>query len=144
MVVIRHPKERISKCSLQPLHGRSDVAFYRAREGFCFDATGFILLAMDAPELSEEDGEHSLLLLDSTWRLLPQVEACVIGTPLRRTLPAGFQTAYPRISKIAEDPTGGLASVEALYLARRMMGHNDLSLLDGYYWRDRFLEINHL
>jgi pre-rRNA-processing protein TSR3 len=43
------------------------------------------------------------------------------------------------VSKIAEDPTGGLASVEALYLARLLLGSRDDSLLDDYYWRDPFM-----
>ena len=65
-----------------------------------FDMTGFTVLALGAPELSLEDAGRPLLLFDSTWRLLPQIEACLHGEGVRRTLPA-VQTAYPRISKIA-------------------------------------------
>lgn len=136
--VIRHPKERRSKCSLTPLEGRGDIEFFRARPGFHFDVTGFTILGLDAPELSEEDADRPLLLLDSTWRLLPQLEACLVGEGVRRTLPA-VCTAYPRISKIAEDPMGGLASVEALYLAKLMLGERDDTLLSHYYWRDAFV-----
>ena len=53
--VIRHPKERRSKCSLTPLEGREDVEFFRARLGWSFDMTGFTVLALGAPELSVED-----------------------------------------------------------------------------------------
>ncbi|ADE54819.1 hypothetical protein [Coraliomargarita akajimensis] len=137
--VIRHPKERKSKCSLTPLEGREDVRFYRGRPGWTFDVTGFTILGMDAPELSEADAGRPLLLLDSTWRLLPQIEACLVGSGVRRTLPV-VETAYPRVSKIAEDPMGGLASVEALYLAKLMLGERDDELLAQYYWRDGFLE----
>jgi hypothetical protein len=35
---------------------------------------------------------------------------------------------------------GGLASVEALYLAKLMLGERDDRLLDTYYWRVGFLE----
>lgn len=139
ITVIRHPKERISKCSLRPLHGRPDIRFLKASEGFQFEAADYLVLGMGAPELSPADGDRPLLLLDSTWRLLPQVEACLVGEPIRRTLPAGVVTAYPRVSKIDEDPMGGLASVEALYLARKLLGHDDPSLLDDYYWKDEFL-----
>ena len=37
------------------------------------------------------------------------------------------------------DPLGGLASVEALYLARLLLGQRDNSLLAEYYWREEFL-----
>lgn len=137
--VIRHPKERRSKCSLTPLEGREDIEFHRARLGWSFDMTGFTVLALGAPELSVEDAGRPLLLLDSTWRLLPQIEACLHGEGVRRTLPA-VETAYPRVSKISDNPMGGLASVEALYLAKLMLGERDDRLLDTYYWRVGFLE----
>ena len=101
--------------------------------------TGFTVLALGAQELSVEDAGRPLLLLDSTWRLLPQLEACLHGAGVRRTLPA-VGTAYPRVSKIAEDPNGGLASVEALYLAKLLLGERDDSLLEAYYWRKNFME----
>lgn len=139
VTVIRHPKERISKCSLRFLHDRPEFTFLRARPGFRFDATGFLLLAVDAPPLDVSDRGHSLLLLDSTWRYLPQVAACVEGEPIRRSIPGHVRTAYPRVSRNFEDPSGGLASIEALYLAKRLLGDDDPSLLDGYHWRDEFL-----
>jgi len=139
ITVIRHPKERRSKCSLTPLEGREDITFYKAREGWSFDVSGFTLLGLGAPELSVEDCGRPLLLLDSTWRLLPQLEACLQGQGVRRTLPP-VPTAYPRVSKIAEDPHGGLASIEALYLAKRLLGERDDSLLAQYHWRAQFLQ----
>ncbi len=139
VVVLRHPKERISKCSLRFFHERPDFRFFKAKPGFRFDATGYVLLGLNAPVLSRADAGRPLLLLDSTWRLLPQLEACVTGSPERRSLPAGVQTAYPRVSKIAEDPAAGLASVEALYLALRIMGREDATLLEQYHWREAFL-----
>ncbi|PXA03777.1 hypothetical protein DDZ13_10850 [Coraliomargarita sinensis] len=139
ITVIRHPKERRSKCSLTPLEGRGDIRFLKARPGWEFDITGYTVLGLGAPELSAEDAGRPLLLLDSTWRLLPQLEACLKGRAVRRTLPA-VETAYPRVSKIDQDPCGGLASVEALYLARLLLGERDDSLLQAYYWRDGFME----
>ena len=133
VTIIRHPKERRSKCSVQPLYGSSGFTFHNARETFRYDAGGHILLAVDAPELSPADADplRPLLLLDSTWRLLPQV--------IFRSLPAYLETAYPRVSKLAEDPSRGLASIEALYAALRILGFRDDRLLDSYYWRDAFL-----
>ncbi len=139
VTVIRHPKERISKCSLRHLHDRPEFTFLKARPGLQFDATGFILLSITAPVLSADDSGHPLLLLDSTWRLLPKLQRCVTGEPLRRSLPAGTQTAYPRVSRVFEDPGDGLASIEALFLAKLILGERDPSLLDGYRWRDEFL-----
>lgn len=139
IIVIRHPKERRSKCSLTPLEGRADIRFCRARPGWTFDATGFTVLALGAPILSAEDCGRSLLLLDSTWRLVPQLKACLLGEGVCRTLPA-VPSAYPRTSKIAEDPTGGLASVEALFLTKVLLGERDDTLLANYHWRSQFLE----
>ena len=137
--VIRHHKERIAKCSLRFLHERPEMTFLRARPGFTFDATGFVLLAVDAPPLSTGDAGHPLLLLDSTWRWLPQLAAAVRGTPIARSIPGVLRTAYPRTSRVFEDPAAGLASIEALYVARKLLGDDDPSLLDGYHWREPFL-----
>ena len=139
VLIIRHPRERLSKCSLTPLQGRPELTFKKAQAGLKVDVTAYTLWAVDAPVLSAEDAGRPLLLLDSTWRLLPQLNACLVGEPVLRSLPRGINTAYPRVSKVSEDPLGGLASVEALYLARRFLGDDDLSLLDDYYWRDAFL-----
>jgi pre-rRNA-processing protein TSR3 len=139
--VIRHPKERISKCSLRFLHDRPEMTFLRGKPNLRFDATGFILLAVDAPPLSLADQGQPLLLLDSTWRWLPQLNACVTGEPIKRSIPGELHTAYPRVSKTFEDPAGGLASIEALYVARKLLGDEDAELLHGYHWRDEFLTI---
>lgn len=138
--VIRHHKEKIRKCSLRFLHDRPEMTFLRQREGFTFDATGFTLLAIDAEPLSPADAGRPLLLLDSTWRWLPQLLACVTGTPVRRSIPGDLETAYPRSSKVFDDPARGLASIEALYVARALLGDDDPSLLDGYHWKDTFLQ----
>ncbi len=139
VTVIRHPKERISKCSLRFLHDRQEITFLRAVVGFSFDATGYLLLAVDAPTLGPDDAGKPLLILDCTWRWLPQLERCIVGEPCRRSIPRGVRTAYPRKSRLFEDPESGLASVEALYVAKRLLGEDDSSLLDGYHWKEEFL-----
>ncbi|MEE2756000.1 MAG: hypothetical protein VYA30_05045 [Myxococcota bacterium] len=138
-VVIRHPKERLSKCSLTPLHDREEIQFYKAKQGFEFNADGYTLLAVDAPALSVADAGRPLLLLDATWRLLPRVKAAVVGDPIARSIPAGVTTAYPRVGTTFPDPAGGLASVEALFIARALLGDYDESLLAAYHWREQFL-----
>jgi len=139
--VIRHPKERIAKCSLRFLHDRPEMTFLRGKPELKFDATDFLLLAVDAPPMSIADAGHPLLLLDSTWRWLPQLEECVVGEPIRRSIPGGLRTAYPRVSKVFDDPAAGLASIEALYVARKLLGDDDPELLEGYHWKQDFLEI---
>ena len=140
VIIIRHPKEKISKCSLEHLRGVPGLTFLNANKNFRFDATGHILLTINAPPLTAADAGYPLILLDSTWRLLPQLDSCLTGRPLRRSLPKGFRTAYPRKSKIFKDPPESLASVEALYLAKQILGENDPLLLDGYRWKEPFLE----
>ncbi len=139
VTIIRHSRERRSKCSLTPLEGREGIRFLRATAGLCFDMSGHTVLGLDAPELSEADQGRPILLLDSTWRLLPQLERCLLGEGVRRSLPY-VETAYPRVSKLKADPLGGLASVEALFFARYLIGKRDDSLLDEYHWKDVFLE----
>lgn len=138
-VIIRHPKERKSKCSLQPLRDRADLHFLVASPALTFDATGFILLDVDAPPLGHADASLPLLILDSTWRLLPRLRACLTGNPMPRSLPGHLRTAYPRHSKITADPAAGLASVEALFAARILQGRPTDGLLDHYHWRESFL-----
>lgn len=137
-VILRHPKERLSKCSLQPLVGREDIEFIKANIKKPFDSTGYILLTVNAPVLSSDD-EGPLLLLDSTWRLLSFMEKCITGTPIRRSLPPTIKTAFPRMSKVFQDPAQGLASIEALYVAKKILGAADVSLLESYYWKETFL-----
>jgi pre-rRNA-processing protein TSR3 len=145
-VVIRHPREMLSKCSLTPVQDRPDtidwLKFYTARQDFRFDANGYTELAVDAPPLSEADRGRPFLLLDATWRLLPKVKTKVFGTTVRRSIPPYWVTAYPRVSKTMPDPVGGLASIEALFVAQAMLGHCMPTLLDGYYWKMQFLELN--
>lgn len=137
--IIRHHREKLSKCSLTPLQGRAELRFHVWRRGFSFDAAGFTVLAVDAPPLTADDAARPLLLLDSTWRLLPDLVSCLTGDPVRRALPHDLRTAYPRKSADGSDPVAGLASVEALYAALAALGHRDDSLLDDYHWRDEFL-----
>lgn len=144
VTIIRHHKERLSKCSLESLNGRPEIHFIKTSSNLKFDCTNFILLTINAPVLSPADANHPLLLLDSTWKLLPNLETCLVGTPIRRSLPKSFKTAYPRTSKLTKDPLNGLASIEALYIAKYILGQNDYSLLDAYYWKEAFLTINSL
>ncbi|MBE6412414.1 MAG: hypothetical protein E7036_07680 [Opitutales bacterium] len=141
VTVIRHPRENLKKCSLRHLHEHPNFTFHKAIDGFSFDATGFTLLEIDAPPISIEDANRPILLLDSTWHLLPKVRAKVYGNFVPRSLPPSILTAYPRISKMHDDPNG-LATIEALYSALRAIASPDVSILKDYCFAKKFLEIN--
>ena len=57
-------------------------------------------------------------------------------------IPEGFQTAYPRRNKKGEDPSTGLATIEALFIAAAFLGHWDETLLEKYHFGQDFLRIN--
>lgn len=139
-IVVVHPKERRSKCTLEPLRGRPDLEFvtFSPQTPARFD--GYIRLAPAGPPLSPADRDRGLLLLDGTWRLVELMERHFSAVPAR-SLPA-LHTAYPRVSKLYRDPPGGLASVEALYAAYRILGRPTRGLLEAYHWADRFLQLN--
>lgn len=146
-IVIRHKKENLAKCSLRGLEGRSDMLFFRYPFTELPPLKGYLMLVMEgAPELSEKDHDAGLLLLDSTWRYLPRMVDAVEKQELveKRVLPGGFLTAYPRRQDDCVDPTRGLSTVEALYLAYRLMGRSTEGIFDHYHWGKKFLEINHL
>lgn len=109
------------------------------KEGFKFDATGYLLLEVGAHPISLADKGLPILILDSTWRLLPGLQQSLTGSPTRRSIPGNVESAYPRKSKLFDDPKGGLASIEALYMTSELLGKGDPSLLDGYDWKEEFL-----
>ena len=139
-VLVIHPKERRSKCSVEPLRGREDFQFVKFPQLVETDLTNYVRLGMGGQILSEADVDQGLLVLDGTWRLAAKMEPDYQHLPIR-SLPA-IRTAYPRVSKISEDPTGGLATIEAVYAALKIMGRSVDGLLDEYYWKDDFLKIN--
>lgn len=136
--ILRHPDENLAKCSLEPLRARPDLRFLTAEGGAAVDGTGCILLEVGGPPIGPADAGKPLILLDGNWKHIPRLRARVIGSPLARSLPP-VPTAYPRRNAEGRDPAQGLASVEALYLALRLLGNDDRSLLSHYRWRDAFL-----
>lgn len=139
VLIVRHAKERLRKCSLRPLHGHPWLEFRRATKTFSLDATGYTELAVDAPALSPADAGRPLLLLDATWRHLPALKARIDGETIPRSIPGGIATRYPRVSRHFEEPEQGLASVEALYVALKVLGFDDPGILDSYHWKTEFL-----
>ncbi len=139
-LLVVHPRENRAKCSLEPLRGRPDLRFVPFLSTPTLDLGRYLRLAVDGEPLTEHDAANGLLLLDGTWRNADPMNrafAYVPGRSLR-----GFRTAYPRTSKRFADPSEGLASIEALYIAYWILGRSTAGLLDGYYWRAPFLAKN--
>lgn len=161
-IIVVHPKERRSKCSVQHLRGREGFVFwnYPKRDPVgpaVADATGhsapnpeprqaqpdlrdYVRLGFGGPVIAPADADRGLLILDGTWRWAESMEPDFADLPVR-SLP-DLQTAYPRVSKTYDDPPGGLATIEALYAAYRLMGRETGGLLEGYYWGGEFLKRN--
>ena len=141
VLVLRDPRESSRKCSLTPLRGMPGIRFVEYAPERRLDASRRILLHPDGEPLVPADAELGLLLVDCAWRRVPQLLATVDGEPIRRRLPP-LATAYPRRSRIFEDPSRGLASVEALYAALALLGRPRPDLLEHYRFRDAFLAAN--
>jgi len=138
-VIWRHRRENLKKCSLSGLEGRDDLRFYTYPKDLFPSTMGMVVLTVDAPVLTRADAERELLLIDGTWRyanvMLRQVKGGIF-----RSLPLSWKTAYPR----RQEEARGLASVEALYVAYKILGRNVDGLLDSYHWKSEFFEVNNV
>jgi pre-rRNA-processing protein TSR3 len=140
-VIVVHPKERRSKCTILPLRGTPGLRFARSTSVVATGALdGYIRLDVNAPPLSLADADRGLLLLDGTWRWVEDL-AVPFGSLEARSI-KGVHTAYPRTTAIGESPDGGLATVEALFAAYRILGRSTNGLLDHYHWVAEFLALN--
>ncbi|WP_063710484.1 ribosome biogenesis domain-containing protein [Schlesneria paludicola] len=138
-IIIVHPRERRAKCTVHPLRQRPGFQFYK-HPRVPQELTGYVRLGLGGPLLSEADKNSGLLVLDGTWRWVEPMERLTASVPVR-SLPA-LTTAYPRSSKVSEDPDGGLATIEAIYAAYRLLGRETTSLFDHYRWGPQFIEQN--
>ncbi len=142
-VIIRHRRENLKKCSLRGLENKTGLVFYTYPIDLLPDFTGFLLLKVGAPVLSEKDTDKDLLLIDGTWAYASKIEKQLPNMEVR-SLPLDYKTAYPRKQTHCPDPERGLSSVEALYLAHKILQRPYVDLLDHYYWKNAFLEKNRL
>jgi len=142
--ILRHRRENLRKCSLRGLERREDLQFYVYPKDLLPPLHHTVLLTLDAPILSPSDACCNLLLIDGTWRhaktMYEQLPKPHLFSP--RSLPPEWRTAYPRRQEDCEDPTRGLASVEALYIAYLLLDRNPKGILDYYHWKEAFFEIN--
>jgi pre-rRNA-processing protein TSR3 len=142
--VLRHKKENLKKCSLSGLEERKDFKFYRYPRDEFIDLSNYFVLSLGAPLLTREDSSKGLMLVDGTWRYAEKMlKFLKQGQSLaERSLPAGFVTAYPRKQDDCPDPSAGLASIEAFYVAFKILGYDTEGLLKHYYFADEFLKRN--
>ena len=141
ILILRDPRESKAKCSLTPLRGMEGVRFVDYRADRRLEVGERLFLHPDGDELGPADRGLDLLLVDCAWRRVPQLLATVDGTLHARRLPE-LRTAYPRRSKLFQDPAAGLASVEALFAACALLGVDRPEFLAEYRWRSEFLAAN--
>ena len=141
VLILRDPRESVKKCSLTPLRGLPGIRFERWDHERRYAVGRRLVLHPEGELLGPADEGLDLLLVDCAWRRMPGMLATVDGELLPRRLPP-LVTAYPRRSKLFEDPERGLASVEALYAALALLGERRPELLAAYRWREAFLAAN--
>jgi pre-rRNA-processing protein TSR3 len=139
-VIVVHPRERRSKCSVEPLRSRPKFIFTTFPNPVPVDLSQYVRLGIGGPVIGPQDADRGLLLLDGTWRWAAKMETAYQHMTVRSLPP--IQTAYPRKSEVFEDPAEGLATIEALYAALRLLGRETQGLLDHYHWKRQFLELN--
>ena len=143
-IILRHKKENLKKCSLRGLEKRDDLIFFTYPKEITFKLDGYVLLSQDGEDLKKEDQNKGLFLIDSTWRYLEKIMKIIPINIEKRSIPKNYKTAYPRYQSDCQDPETGLASIEALYIAFKILNKNSDNLLDNYHWREKFLEMNNL
>lgn len=143
-IVLRHRKENLKKCSLRGLESRTDFCFLPYPCAPLPDLSHYVMLDLDAPPLSFADAHHGLFILDATWRYAKVMirDIDLRFTIEKRSIPNNYRTAYPRRQEDCPDPERGLASLEAIYLSYLILKRETAGLLEGYYWKEQFLEKN--
>jgi len=135
-IIVVHPREKRSKCSVEPLRNREGFVFWTFPESGPESLENYVRLGIGGEVLSTDDADRGLLVLDGTWRLADRMDKFFRHVPLRSLPP--IKTAYPRASFIYPDPAGGLATIEAVYAAYRILGRPCDGLLDKYHWAAEF------
>lgn len=139
-IIVVHPKEKRSKCTVEPLRGHPDFRFWKYPDRGSEPLAGYVRIGLGGPLLTADQQTNGLLFLDATWRLADRMAADFAELPVFTLQP--WETAYPRTSKLFADPAAGLATIEAIYAACVQTGRNPAGLLDQYRWRDDFLNRN--
>jgi len=139
-VIVVHPREKRRKCTVEPLRGRDGFLFRKFPAPLNIVPQDYVRLGFGGPLLGPDDAAKGLVVLDGTWHLAGVMESTYTDLPIRSLPP--WKTAYPRSSKIREDPSAGLATIEAIYAAYAILGRSTTGLLDHYFWAEQFLKLN--
>lgn len=142
ILIIRDARESVKKCSVAPLKGSRDITIRGWHRDHPIEVGGHTLLHPEGEPLTAADACRPLLVVDSSWHHLAQVSRDLTGIVMKRSIPPGFATAYPRKSRVFDDPETGLASVEALFVALVILGEWREELLNHYHFKDAFLRLN--
>lgn len=140
-ICVVHPREKRRKCTLQPLRGREGFVFWNFPRRGALPLDSYLRLGIGGQPLTPKFQAYGLLVLDGTWKLAQRMERDFASVPLV-SLDPDWRTAYPRSSKVAEDPAAGLATIEAVFAAYVQLGLPSLDLLNAYHWRSEFLDRN--
>ena len=138
-IIVVNPRERRAKCTVHPLRGQPGFLFYK-HPRHPQNLERYVRLGLGGELISQADADCGLLVLDGTWRWVEPMERLAAAIPVRSLPP--LVTAYPRSSKVSENPEGGLATIEAIYAAYRLLGRDPVGLFDHYRWADQFIEQN--
>jgi len=145
-IVVDHT-EKSKQCTILPLRDREDFKITRFRAtNPPRKLSSDILLHPDGISLAElrsPDSITKIAALDCIWRRLNTILNHTLEPhPKFVSIPPGFLTAYPRKDKHGDDPSAGFATIEALFITAAFLGTWDLTLLEKYYFGEKFLEIN--
>lgn len=137
-IIWRHRKENLKKCTLQTLKGKEGFSFYTYPKDLLPDISGYILLTPNAPPLTINDKERGMFIVDATWRYAETMIKTLKIPLTQRSIPEEYKTAYPR----RQEEKKGLASIEAIFVAYHILGYYTNGLLEDYYWKEEFLNLN--
>jgi pre-rRNA-processing protein TSR3 len=139
--------ETSNKCTIAPLADRIDFSLFRVKgNNRLGPLRSPILLHHEGQcltQIRETETVTGIASVDCVWRRLDILIRRIEGPlPVLARIPEGFETAYPRHNKNNDDPSGGLATIEAIFVASAILGNWDVSLLCQYYFGRKFVEIN--
>lgn len=139
VVVLKDYHENEKKCSILPLKGRPEFEFVDFKEFDSYDFSGLTMLHPEGEPIDKLGKETKLLIVDSNWTKARRKYTRLEKFNLKKIRIDGFQTAYPW-KKYA--PPNTLCSIEALFVARLLAGIYDPEIMNHYYYKDKFLELN--
>lgn len=139
-VIVVHPREKKRKCTVRHLREIPGYVFWKFPKRGDESLTGYFRIGLGGPELGPQDADHGLLILDGTWKLAARMEPFFTDIPLRSLGP--WRTAYPRVSKVSDDPAAGLATIEALFATLVQLRRSTAGVLSQYHWAREFQNLN--